>query len=76
MGATGWLSPWDGCGLHDVISAATIKHKLTIPDNSDMAKLPLFRPARLRKLTQFAGLDSPEVLTNRNARFHFVNWSH
>ena len=28
------------------MNAATIKNKLTIPGNSDMAKLPLFRPAQ------------------------------
>src|SRR5882724_4473696 len=35
-----WLS-------HDVRNAAAIRNKLTIPLNWDMAKLLLFRPARL-----------------------------
>ncbi len=35
----GWL-------LQEVRKAAAMKNKLTIPLNSDMAKLPLFRPAR------------------------------
>ena len=33
---------------HDVRNAAAIRNKLTIPLNSDMAKLLLFRPARLQ----------------------------
>jgi hypothetical protein len=45
-GAIGFVSPCVGCGLHDVMNAATISNKLTIPENSDMAKLPPFRPAR------------------------------
>jgi hypothetical protein len=45
-GAIGAVSPCVGCGLHDVMNAATIRNKLTIPGNSDMAKLPLFRPAQ------------------------------
>jgi hypothetical protein len=45
-GAIGLVSPCVGCGLHDVMNAATISNKLTIPENSDMAKLPPFRPAR------------------------------
>ena len=31
---------------HDVSNAAAIRNKLTIPLNSDMAKLLMFRPAR------------------------------
>ena len=60
----------DVVGSQDVKNAATIKHKLKIPGNSDMAKLPSSFAPREAKLTEFGRPDSPSTVTFRYSLFH------
>ncbi|ESY83182.1 hypothetical protein X740_02525 [Mesorhizobium sp. LNHC221B00] len=60
FGGDCWLS-------HDVRNAAAIRNKLTIPLNSDMAKLLLFRPALRNHISKRAS--GSMTYDDRNLRF-------